>query len=84
MLASFLILLPSIFLSGFFFPLEAMPGPLRILSHLIPLRYMLIIIRSVILKGVGVVSLQEEIVALLIFSIVMLVLAARRFRKRLE
>jgi len=84
MLASFLILMPSIFLSGFFFPLEAMPAPLRILSHAIPLRYMLIIIRSVILKGVGVISLRDEIIALLIFSVVMLVLASRRFRKRLE
>jgi ABC-2 type transport system permease protein len=61
-----------------------MPAALRALSYLIPLRYMLIIIRSVILKGVGMASLQNEIVALVIFSIIMLILAARRFRKRLE
>jgi ABC-2 type transport system permease protein len=84
MLLSFLILMPSIFLSGFFFPLEAMPVVLRALSYLIPLRYMLIVVRSVVLKGVGIGLLCEEVVALLIFSAVILGLAARRFRKRLE
>jgi ABC-2 type transport system permease protein len=84
MLISWLILFPSIFLSGFFFPLEAMPTALRVGSYLIPLRYMRIIIRSVVLRGVGIGSLQEEVIALVIFSTLVLGLAARRFRKRLE
>lgn len=84
MLWSFLIMLPSIFLSGFFFPLEAMPLPLRVISHLVPLRYMLIVVRSVVLKGVGIESMGAEVFALIIFSAVVLGLAARRFRKSLE
>jgi ABC-2 type transport system permease protein len=80
MLLSFLITLPSIFLSGFFFPLEAMPWALRLMSYLIPLRYMLTIIRGIVLKGVGLAALQTEVLVLLIFSTFILILASRRFR----
>jgi ABC-2 type transport system permease protein len=77
-------MLPSIFLSGFFFPLEAMPKALQLVSALIPLRYYLVIIRSLLLKGVGVSALWNEIAALAIFAIVIMGAAARRFRKRLD
>jgi ABC-2 type transport system permease protein len=80
MLMSFLIMLPSIFLSGFFFPLEAMPWALRLMSYLVPLRYMLTIIRGIVLKGVGVAALQTEVLILLVFSTLILILASRRFR----
>jgi ABC-2 type transport system permease protein len=84
MLMSFLILMPSIFLSGFFFPLEAMPLLLRMLSYLIPLRYMLLIIRSIVLKGIGVAALQTEVLFLGVFCALILILAAWRFRKSLD
>lgn len=77
-------MLPTIFLSGFFFPLAAMPPVLRAVSYAIPLRHYLIIIRSVLLKGVGASALTGEIVALAIFGAVMLGAAALRFRKRLD
>jgi len=77
-------MLPTIFLSGFFFPLAAMPPILRAVSYVIPLRHYLIIIRSVLLKGVGASALTGEIVALAIFAAVMLGAAALRFRKRLD
>ncbi len=77
-------MLPTIFLSGFFFPLAAMPPVLQAISYVIPLRYFLIIIRSVLLKGVGASSLQQEIIALAIFGLVMMTAAALRFRKRLD
>jgi ABC-2 type transport system permease protein len=77
-------MLPTIFLSGFFFPLAAMPPILRAVSYAIPLRHYLIIIRSVLLKGVGAGALTGEIVALAIFAAVMLGAAALRFRKRLD
>ena len=83
MLVSFLIMLPSIFLSGFFFPLEAMPWALRMLSYLIPLRYMLTIIRGIVLKGVGMAALQSEVVILAIFSVFILILASSRFRSNI-
>jgi ABC-2 type transport system permease protein len=84
MLASFMTILPAIYLSGFFFPLEAMPRVLQWISHLTPLRYYLIIIRSVMIKGVGVGALQDEILALALFGIGMMALAALRMRKRLD
>ena len=78
------IMLPAIFLSGFFFPLEAMPQSLQMFSYLIPLRYMLTIIRGVILKGVGLEALLGDVVALAVFGVVIVAFAATRIRKRLE
>ena len=77
-------LLPSIFLSGFFFPIEAMPRFLQLISYLIPLKYYLVIIRSLLIKGVGASALREEIVALLLFGLAIMTLATLRFRKRLD
>ena len=77
-------MLPSIFLSGFFFPIEAMPAFLQYVSAIVPLRYYLIIIRALLLKGVGLASLQNEVIALTIFAVVIMSIAALRFRKRLD
>ena len=77
-------MLPSIFLSGFFFPLDAMPEFLQVVSSIIPLRYFLVIIRTLLLKGVGAVAIQNEIIALAIFGVVIMGAAAARFRKRLD
>jgi ABC-2 type transport system permease protein len=84
MLTVWLTMLPAIFLSGFFFPLEAMPKLLQWISLFMPLRYYLIIIRSLLLKGTGVLALQNEIIALTIFGIALMTLAAFRIRKRLD
>jgi ABC-2 type transport system permease protein len=80
---TFFLMLPFIFLSGFFFPLEAMPKVLQWISYVIPLRYMLVITRGIILKGAGLNILWDQAVALALFAIVMLALAALRFRKQL-
>jgi ABC-2 type transport system permease protein len=77
-------MLPSIFLSGFFFPIEAMPKFLQYVSAIVPLRYFLVIIRSLLLKGVGVEALLNQIIALLVFAVVIMGAAALRFRKRLD
>jgi ABC-2 type transport system permease protein len=84
MLSAFMTLLPSIFLSGFFFPLDAMPKILQLISNVIPLRYYLTIIRSLLIKGVEMSALRDEILALSIFALVIMALAALRFRKRLD
>jgi len=60
MMLTYFTLLPTIFLSGFFFPLRAMPPVLQAISYLVPLRYYLVIIRSVLLKGVGLGSLGPK------------------------
>jgi drug efflux transport system permease protein len=77
-------MLPSIFLSGFFFPIDAMPQFLQVVSYVIPLRFYLVIIRALLLKGVGAGALQNEIIALVIFAIVIMAAASARFRKRLD
>ena len=84
MLTTWMTLLPSIFLSGFFFPIEAMPTLLRWVSYFIPLRYYLVIIRALLLKGVGASALKYEIIPLAIFGIGIMTAAATRFRKRLD
>jgi len=84
MLTVFMTLLPSIFLSGFFFPIDSMPIVLKGISYLIPLRYFLNIIRVLLLKGVGIGALKTDVIALLIFGVMIMGAAAIRFRKRLD
>lgn len=84
MISVFMTALPAIFLSGFFFPLEAKPKALQLIIYALPTRYNLSIIRSLMLKGVGVVSLQEGIFTLLIFGLILMSVAALRFRKQLD
>ena len=84
MLTVWMTLLPSIFLSGFFFPLEAMPLILRWVSNIIPLRYYLVILRAVMLKGSGLSAIWVECLALLAFGVIIFVAASLRFRKRLD
>ena len=76
--------LPMIFLSGLFFPIAAMPKFLQIVSYAIPLRYYLTIIRSLLIKGVGLAAIQSEVIALIIFGVVIMGAASLRFRKRLD
>ena len=84
MLIVWMLLLPGLFLSGFFFPLEAMPKILQWISYVFPIRYYLMIIRSLMIKGVGAWVLRNEIIALTIFGVSIMTLAALRFRKRLD
>ncbi len=84
MLTTFMTLLPTIFLGGFFFPIAAMPPVLQWISAIIPLKYFLIIVRSILLKGVGLPLLLSETVILAVMGIVMVVVASSRFRKRLD
>jgi len=84
MLTVWMTLLPSIFLSGFFFPLEAMPKVLQWVSAIVPLRYYLVIIRALLLKGIGLAPVQTEVLALTAFGIFIMGAAAMRFRKRLD
>lgn len=84
MLTVWMTLLPSIFLSGFFFPLEAMPKVLFYISYLMPLRYYLSIIRVLLLKGVGLSVIMPDLIALTIFGVFIMGAAALRFRKRLD
>jgi ABC-2 type transport system permease protein len=84
MLTVFMTMLPSIFLSGFFFPLEAMPQFLQVVSYIVPLRYFLVIIRSLLLKGVGLQEIQSNVIFMTLFAVGIMTAAVLRFHKRLD
>jgi len=84
MLLSLFFLLPNIFLSGFFFPIAAMPAWLQAVTYAFPLRYFLTIVRGIILKGAGLEELLPQIIAVTIYGLVVMTVATRRFHKRLD
>lgn len=77
-------ILPAIILSGFIFPIESMPYPIQLITYLFPIRYFLVILRGVILKGVGITTLYPEALILLIFALVMITISALRFKKKVR
>jgi len=81
---SLFFLLPNIFLSGFFFPIAAMPGWLQAITYLFPLQYFLTVVRGIVLKGAAMAELWPQVVALVAYGTVVMTLAARRFHKRLD
>ena len=83
MTASFFFLIPMVFLSGFIFPIENMPAVFQPVTYLIPLRYFLVILRGIFLKGVGLETLWPEALALLGWGVGILTLATLRSSKRL-
>jgi ABC-2 type transport system permease protein len=78
------IMLPSMMLSGFFFPVAALPAVLQFVSSLLPVTYFMIIVRSIVVKGAGLDLLIRPSIALGIFSVVLVGIAALRFRKSLD
>ena len=84
MTAIFFVMMPMMYISGFVFPIENMPMPLQYLSLFIPMRYYLVIVRSIILKGVGLDVLWPQAVMLLTMGLAILVASALRFRKKLD
>ncbi|GMV10350.1 MAG TPA: ABC transporter permease [Gemmatimonadaceae bacterium] len=78
------LLLPTLMLSGFIFPLESMPAPLQLFSNLVPARWFLIIVRGIMVKGAGIATLWQETLILAVQTIVLLVVGARRLAIRLE
>jgi len=83
MTAAFFFLLPMMFLSGFIFPIENMPHVIQTLTYLIPLRYFIVILRGIFLKGVGLETLWPQALALLGWGLAILLLAVARSSKRL-
>jgi len=76
--------LPSFLLSGFIFPIEGMPWGIRLFTYLVPVRYFMVIVRGIIMKGVGVQSLTSQIIGLAIFAVVIVAVSSRRVARRLK
>jgi ABC-2 type transport system permease protein len=84
MIAIFAVMMPMVFLSGFTFPIENMPVIIQYITYLIPMRYIMEIIRGVILKGIGFSDLWPQVVMLFIMGVSILFLSSLRFRKKLD
>jgi ABC-2 type transport system permease protein len=83
MIATFVFMLPQIYLSGFLFPIQNMPPIFQWITYAVPLRYYVTVLRGVFLKGVGLDVLWPEGVAMLGIGSLILALARLRFRQRL-
>jgi ABC-2 type transport system permease protein len=82
MTTTFFFLTPMIYLSGFVFPIENMPPVIQFVTYFIPLRYFLVIVRSIFLKGVGLETLWPQVAALTVWGVAILSLAIARSTKR--
>ncbi|HDS07310.1 MAG TPA: ABC transporter permease [Bacteroides sp.] len=78
------LLLPTILLSGFIFPVDNMPGILRGLSTIMPARWFIVVVKNVMLKGTGFAFIWKESLILLGMTIFFIMAALRRFNVRLE
>lgn len=83
MTTTFFFLTPMMMLSGFIFPIENMPEWIQPITYLIPLRYFLVILRGIFLKGIGLETFWPQALALLGWGLAMLALATLRSSKRL-
>ncbi len=79
LLASFM---PTLMLSGFIFPIASMPAFLQGVTYIVPARYFLIALRGIVLKGVGFSMIWPQLVALVIYSMVVLGLASARLKRQ--
>jgi len=84
MTAVFFFMMPMIYLSGFIFPIENMPAIIEPITYLIPLRYYLVIVRGIFLKGVGLESFWRDALLMLAWGVTVLMLATMRSKKTLS
>ena len=75
--------LPTVMLSGFMFPIENMPIPLQVISHLVPARWYYQLVRAVMIKGLGIAGVWKETLILAGMTVFLLLLAIRKFKIRL-
>jgi ABC-2 type transport system permease protein len=80
-IATLVSLLPSLILSGFIFPIESMPVVIQWLTNITPAKFYVVILRGILLKGVGLEAFWEQTIYLLIFALFFLILAAVKNRK---
>jgi ABC-2 type transport system permease protein len=73
--------LPTLMLSGFIFPISSMPAALQFVTLLVPARYFLAVLRGIVLKGVGASALWQDLAALSVFAVAILLMASLRLRR---
>ena len=76
--------MPAVLLSGFIFPIESMPVPLQWFSHIIPAKWFLVIVRGIMIRGVGLDYLWPETLVLVGMTLLLGIGSLRSFNDRLE
>jgi ABC-2 type transport system permease protein len=84
MLSMFALMLPTILLSGFIFPIENMPMALQVLSYIMPPRWFIIIIKAIMLKGLGLAYIWKETLIIVGMTLFFIALSIKKFKIRLE
>ncbi|MFC5195060.1 ABC transporter permease [Bizionia hallyeonensis] len=78
------LMLPVILLSGFIFPISSMPIPLQFISHAIPAKWFIIILKSIMLKGVGLEFIWKETLILIVMTVLFMGISVKKYKIRLE
>ncbi|WP_020402460.1 ABC transporter permease [Gracilimonas tropica] len=78
------LLLPTVLLSGFIFPVSSMPDVLQFVSHIIPAKWFLVIVRSIMLKGSDFLLIWKETLILVMMTVLLIALSIRKFKVRLQ
>ena len=84
MLSLFGLMLPTILVSGFIFPISSMPVPLQLFSHIIPAKWFLVIIKGIMLQGVGFSDFWKETLVLTGMTLGLIGLSVAKFKTRLQ
>ena len=84
MLSMFALMLPTILLSGFIFPIENMPVALQVLSNIMPPRWFIIIVKSIMIKGLGIQYIWKETLIIAGMALFFIVLSVKKFKVRME
>jgi ABC-2 type transport system permease protein len=78
------LMLPTILLSGFIFPVTSMPIPLQVISNIIPAKWFIVILKGIMLKGVGLTYLWKETLILLGMTLLFIAISIKKYKIRLE
>ncbi|HOY28054.1 MAG TPA: ABC transporter permease [Flavobacteriales bacterium] len=84
MLSLFVLMMPTILLSGFIFPTSSMPWPLQVISNVMPAKHFIIILRGIMLKGVGLNVLWPQTLILTGMMLALLAISVKKFKVRLQ
>ena len=78
------LMLPVIILSGFIFPINSMPVPMQVISNIIPAKWFIVIVKAIMLKGVGIQYIWKETLVLIGMTVFFIVLSIKNYKIRLE
>lgn len=78
------LMLPTILLSGFIFPISSMPLPLQVISNIIPAKWFIIIVKGIMLKGIGIGFIFKETLILLLMTLIYIGISVKKYKIRLE